>query len=100
MKKWNIINLIIGYFFKMIKNFFIKIYVYFITNRYILMYLPFFHNDNNQKDFYYREIRVSHNTWIVYRYTYDIILDKYWFVFIFIFGLQFFFFVVYIDYII
>lgn len=44
---------------------------------YIISYLPFFENTNGATDYYYVHIRVGWMEWVVYKYSYDIILDQY-----------------------
>jgi hypothetical protein len=84
---------------KLIKNFILNILlnlIYIITNLYkfiknniknliqniiyypyIISYLPFFENTNGATDYYYVHIRVGWMEWVVYKYSYDIILDQY-----------------------
>ena len=65
-------------------NIFYYIYINLLTRKGIIwMYLPFFDNPNDDYDFYTIEIRVTHSLWVVYKYSYDIILDKYWYAVIF-----------------
>jgi hypothetical protein len=75
-----IFNIVINFITNIILNI-IKIYenikniIYYYP--YIIAYLPFFENPNGATDYYYVHIRVGWMEWVVYKYSYDIILDQY-----------------------
>jgi hypothetical protein len=69
----------INYILNFLNNIYSLIKSHFIhySNYILIGYLPFFENKEGLTDFYFVHIRVGWMEWIVYKYEYDIILDKY-----------------------
>jgi hypothetical protein len=79
------------YILKKLNYFVENIYIYILERSWILSYLPFFENKEGKTDYYYVHIRIGWMEWEVYKYQYDIILDKYIFAYVVFLFIQFIF---------